>query len=616
MLLQALLAIGLLSSGHGAWPVPARSIEAPLLVVLTPTGETRDGLPVFTPHPAATAHEAALARGFSGRLLRLYRWEQQFLARRDGSAVEPAYLLLSRNQGGFPRFGFWLDGVRKAGVGYVDLHEGSKLTGRFGAMDQIFPHELMHVIVQQLSAPPPPGLGGANQVHAIGVRTDRVTAFNEGFAEHVQVMAVDDEDAAPETGALAADPGPPALARARFDAYRRALEASWSLAPPARMGFALWFSQTEQALRYHGVKANLFAREVDVPEGVLTRRDLYPAYLLENILPGRDDAPAKSTSRLLATEGVMAALFSRWVRDPVLQRPGDDPSFYVRFGVDADEATPLDRAYLKIFAVLADRRTHDAASLVRGYVEMFPGEAEAVAHLVRGAGLTWPLSDAPEIWLANDQFSTGTTVFDQFRALPRVHTFDLNAASVVDLLTVEGVTPDLARTIQRGAPYASLEALAAVPGVSAGLLARLAAMRDGMARVREENARADIESIDLMRIFRPVFSRAAVWIAIGALLAAGLYRLVRKLSLPRLVLNGFTAASLGLLATWVLGAALQVGSGPANPALLPFLPVVAFGLPGAAWQFVGRRSGAEALRVACAWALACAPSLAITQPLW
>jgi hypothetical protein len=33
-----------------------------------------------------------------------------------------------------------------------------------------------------------------------------------------------------------------------------------------------------------------------------------------------------------------------------------------------------------------------------------------------------------------------TTLFDQFRALPRRHTFDLNAASLVDLLTVEGVT--------------------------------------------------------------------------------------------------------------------------------------------------------------------------------
>ncbi len=70
-------------------------------------------------------------------------------------------------------------------------------------MDQIFPHELMHIIVRQLAGEP--RVSGGNQVHAVGVRTDPVVAFNEGFAEHVQVLAVDDPAAAAETGALALD---------------------------------------------------------------------------------------------------------------------------------------------------------------------------------------------------------------------------------------------------------------------------------------------------------------------------------------------------------------------------------------------------------------------------
>ena len=271
-------------------------------------------------------YEAVLARGFSGRLLRLFRWEQQYLARRDGTPVEPAYLLLSDTQGGFPRFGFWFEGERKASVGYVDLHRRQRLSGQFGAMDQIFPHELLHVIVRQLAGPPPRAAGGANQVHAIGIRTDRITAFDEGFAEHGQVLAVDDADATAETRALATDVSLSSFAADRLARYQRALTARIALAPPARLAFVLWFSQTEQVLRYHAVKSNAFAHEPVIPPRLLDERDPYPAYLLENVVPGSTEAAFKATPRLLATEGVVASLFSRWVADPSLQQPAVDPT--------------------------------------------------------------------------------------------------------------------------------------------------------------------------------------------------------------------------------------------------------------------------------------------------
>ena len=317
----------------------------PLLEVLAPTAETREGLPVFRRHPQASTYEAVLVRGFSGRLLRLFRWEQQYLARRDGTPVEPAYLLLSDTQGGFPRFGFWLEGERKASVGYVDLHRRQPLSGQFGAMDQIFPHELLHVIVRQLAGPPPRAAGGANQVHAIGIRTDRITAFDEGFAEHGQVLAVDDADATAETRALATDVSLSSFAADRLARYQRALTARIALAPPARLAFVLWFSQTEQVLRYHAVKSNAFAHEPVIPPRLLDERDPYPAYLLENVLPGSPEAAFKTTPRLLATEGVVAFPFSRWVADPSLQQPAVDPSLYDRFGVASSELTSVEHAY-------------------------------------------------------------------------------------------------------------------------------------------------------------------------------------------------------------------------------------------------------------------------------
>jgi hypothetical protein len=175
--------------------------ENPLLVVLSDTGQIRDGLPVLKPHPEGPAVAEALLKGFPLKLLRLYRYVQIYLNAGPNGRPEPAYLLFSSHQGGFPRFGFYLQDKLKKGTGYVDLFRTKELTGHFSAVDQIFPHELGHIIVRLLSGEPSPG--GANQIHAIAVRTDPKVAFREGFAEHLQVMAVDDPEADPSTHALA-----------------------------------------------------------------------------------------------------------------------------------------------------------------------------------------------------------------------------------------------------------------------------------------------------------------------------------------------------------------------------------------------------------------------------
>jgi len=597
---------GLLLLLLAAPPARAASPQAApsddLLVVLTETGSEREGLPVYARHPDPERHLAVLTRGFSGRLLRLYRLEQRFLAARDGRPIEPAYLLLSTTQGGFPRFGFWLGDERKDGVGYVDLHRNSDLSGRFGAMDQIFPHELTHVIVRQLAGEPPEG--GTNQVHAIAVTTDRVTAFNEGFAEHVQVMAVDDADAVPETARLAEDPGPLTRAERRLAGYRRALEATWAPAPAARMAFVLWFGQTEQALRYHAVKANGFSRAPAIPPRMLRRSDRYPAYLLDNTLPGSPEDPVKPAARLFASEGFVSSLFWRWSTSDRLRRRYREPAFYEALGTTADAVDPLDNVYLKLFAVVASAHPHDAPSLVDAYVKAFPDEADAVEAVLVASGAGWPLVMPVEIWVANDGFQTGTTLYDQFRALPRRHTFDVNAASLVDLLTVQRMTRATAEAILRSAPFGSLDELRAVPGMTPELSARFETMADNMSKMLAGELEEDV-SLNLTSLVTPYLYRAGAWILLCALASALLYRSVRRLRWLRLVLNGLGAATVGLLVTWVLA--------PGPWAAL--LPLALFGLPGATWQLVGTRRGAGPARVLAAWAVACLPALVVTQPL-
>jgi hypothetical protein len=141
----------------------------------------------------------------------------------------------------------------------VDLYKTRHPQKRFGGMDQIFPHELAHIIMRQLAGEAKKG--GSNQLHAIGVRTDPQQAFSEGFAEHCQIMALEDPDADPEIRALTSDAGRRRLAEETASQYLQELEAHWFPAGPMRMGFLLWFSGTEQAWRYYEVKQNAFARQ-------------------------------------------------------------------------------------------------------------------------------------------------------------------------------------------------------------------------------------------------------------------------------------------------------------------------------------------------------------------
>ena len=601
-LVLALLGAILGGSASAAPAQPAGS-AVPLLAVLSDSGAKREGLPVFIHHPDERRYLDVLERGYSERLVRLYRGVQTLRHARDGTPIEPAYLVLTDHQGGFPREGFLLDDQRKPGVAYVDLHRNSRLTGRFAAIDQIFPHELLHHVLRQLVGETTEG--GANQVHAIGVRTDPYTAFNEGFAEHAQIVAVDDPDAARDTAALATDRDLVQRTDEDLAAYRRALAATWAPATRARLAFLLWFSQGEDVLRYHGVKANRFAFEPAVPDHLLRPRNLYHAYLLQNILPGDASGPRKSQGRLLSSEGAVSALFARWVVDIRLQARASDPALYTSFGVDPESPSPIEHSYLKLFYAFDRHKPHDAAAALRAYLDTFPEEAPTVDAIAGEIGFDRHSQTPPEIWLANDGFTTGTTMFDQYRALPRSHTFDLNAASLVDLLTVEDMTRETAEAILRAAPYSSLDDLRRVTEVPEALRDRLAGMAARMTKLRAEAAE-EAATLSLQSIFMPYVYRAALWLAATALAAALLYVWARPVRWWRAAINGIAAALLGLAAAWFSDA--WAG------AIAWVLPIVLFGAPAALWQLVRHRSAALSVRALAAWTLASLAPFALTRP--
>jgi hypothetical protein len=537
-------------------------------------------------------------------MLRLYALEQEFLRQATGRPPDSAYLLLSDRRGGFPRVGFYLDGEKKPDAGYVDLHRSSTLSGRFGAMDQIFPHELMHLIVRQLAGDPPKG--GSNQMHAIGVRTDPINAFGEGFAEYVQVLSVDDPDAVPETRALAWNNDVRALAEREFAAYAREIATPLLPLRPSQMRFLTWFSGSEQVMRYHAVKDNLFARAAPIPERLLDRPDRYDAYLFQNVVPGTAADPPKPASVMLSTEGVVAHLFWRLVSDPALQHRFLDEKACAAFGVTREELSPLENVHLKLFVALFEGRPATSSDLLRTYVRRFPDDAPNAERVVREALLDQDLPAAPEIWLANDALVTGTSLFDQFRARPRLHTFDANAASALDWLAVPGITREAAARLLAGAPYGGLADVLAVEGVGIEGRARISAMADAMNALRVRAA-SEEASLSPSMILRPYAWRLGILLALAT--AAGAW-LARRAGVRR----WWPAAVVALVASLtVIAMAWVVISPPWYPAATP---VAVFGGPWALWRLLRQRAPRAAFHALLAWFAAAVPALLATRAWW
>ncbi len=509
-----------------------------------------DGVhPVFRPADVSSkpAQEAArlLEQSYAQQVLVLHQYVKNYLAHQPGVdpavAAEPTYLFLG-GSGGYADLGFWLEDAQgqlidKRTTSYVGGLSISE--GYFSDFEQLFPHELGHAILQELAGWQQGML--AAQIHQVTMLTDYFYAFNEGWAEHFQAVAVDHTanarlQALRETPLPVGEQGP-------YARLARELKGRCLLCP-ATLSLLLWHNQREGHLRYAGVKDNIFAYQPSIPEVLVQRDDPQAALLYQAIVPPDSSGTFKNGPQMLANEGLISALFYQLVNDPRLQQTYREPDFYEPFlppGHDVDWSqnsprelfSPMENVYLKLFRVFARHVRLDGDPLgesltilaVKGYAVDYPAEAEALydvfleitqgvtaePHALQMAqdwaagGLTTAdhkayLGDlrqrllagqvrvgsalAPQIWLRNYDTQVGIWLLDVYRSLPTPYHFNLNAATVVDLRTVPGVGVPLARQIvqvrdERGG-FNALEDMAGIPGMTPEVLDHFRSMERAM----------------------------------------------------------------------------------------------------------------------------------------
>jgi hypothetical protein len=431
----------------------------------------------------------------------------------------PAYLLMSQEEGGFERHGFWLEdakGQRElVPAGYVDLVVDAESV-EDGNLEEIFSHELGHQILGELVGQLPSGQ--SRNMHQSMAITDNPTAFNEGYAEHFQTLVRD----------------------ATVNPHLREMSKG---ATSVDLDL-LWISRLDQQLRTDGVKRNLFIHRKALPPAALDpAADPYRLYLDDQTSTAFLNDQLRNGQQMMASEGVIATLFYRIVNDPKLREHYRDAAFYRPFlgaAVRDDSLrqviSPYENVNLKL--LFAMRRSAKAIAsgeppmiaLINSYAAAFPDEAPQIYRVfidtTRGAVTSQELADAfshasengrrggigqfrptahtafsllktttdrvvrgelpldanlgPQLWLLNPDFKIAPAIWDSERTL--AFTLNLNAATEVDLMTIPGIDLATARRIvdarsARGF-FRSLDDLNSI--LPPPLLAKLRSMEESM----------------------------------------------------------------------------------------------------------------------------------------
>ena len=463
------------------------------VVLMQPTDQTIDSLPEMKLVEDTTElYSKAMSNiknSFINEFLDLYFIAQVYL-RNNGEldTIEPAYLALTENQGGFAKFGFSViqkDGrIAKPNTPYVDITV-EQVTGspnKLMSVTQLYPHEMGHVLFHLLSPEDSVSNNTKNvDMHFFSIVTDYSTAFNEGFAEHIENVArTYEKNETIKAGILADIQEIENASRQSIKGFER------DFIYPFRLGYYKasmlnWYQKYEDFKRHK----QAFNGEVRYKNKTLTLPKKEDQLTFRNSGVGLNKNEVRNLVQLHATEGAISSFFTH-LSTSELQNHYFDSVFYVSFLYDNDGDifkspetvfTPLQNQFIKYFFVLHNyvvfnnSSKSQLADFIDGYIQTFPSEEKTVRELYKKSlGLPYSNEVPPPLWLLVKNHPHRLLVFDPFDAITvPLYTFDLNAAEVEDLQTIEGVSADAAQKIvehrAKNGFYTNLEQLNTIAGL-------------------------------------------------------------------------------------------------------------------------------------------------------
>ena len=449
---------------------PSIDQAGPNIILMKPTGETVDELPVMEviPDTSSTYKQVlhVINHSFVSEFLDLYPYFQSYLkAQGKIDDIEPAYLALTEVDGGYARYGFCLktpEGViRKPGIPYVDITAGRAMSSpnKLMSFTQLFPHEMGHIFIHELCQEDTTAFNTKSvNLHFFPIITDYSTAMNEGFAEHIENVSRVYEKNPEIIQGIRSDSMKISEASERYiSGFER------DIAYPFRLGYykttmLYWFQSYEDLNRYQKGMNGEIRYNSEVP----TRGNLKDRITYRNAGLRFNNRQNRNPVQMHATEGAVAAFFSALTTSS-LGFNYLDSGFYKPFLHDKSLTvkhpnvyfTPWQNQFLKYFRVFHEfvltnnAKKSQFADFLEGYIQLYPDEKDTVIAIYEKVlGLPYTLELPPPIWILVKDYDHRMVVFDPYDAITiPVYTFDLNAAEEEDLLTLDNVGKEDARRI-------------------------------------------------------------------------------------------------------------------------------------------------------------------------
>ncbi|MDO9512406.1 MAG: helix-hairpin-helix domain-containing protein [Bacteroidales bacterium] len=544
------------------------------IVFMTPTGEIQDKLPVFrvmeVSNPLYRKLNAQFSKGFLAESIKLHGFVQNYLLNSGRTLkVEPVYLAITENVGGYANYGFVLQNSNwqqiKDKSYYIDLHHNMIIAdgAALSSYTQIFPHELGHVMLKLLTNSSDTNDIAVNPVvHYFSTPTDYYTAFSEGFAEHFEPTSVHFEPDQRIRRGVADDLKK--LDRGntkRLHGFDR--DYSW----PLRMGYyratmPFWFQKLENFKRHKFVENGL---GIFKPRFRNISMEGKKAMLYRNTSIWPDLRMVRNAAEAESTEGIISSFFYKMMQSDVRKQYYSE-GLYQNFAPDTashfmESIIPLENQYIKVFYVMANyvRNSETGRSqiidFIEGYVKEFPADNEMIKQMwTQVSGHEYSAEMKPEVWVMNQDSKSYPWVMSQFGPTLPYFVFNLNSADTVHLLSFNGLNEEIAGKIiswrETNGPFYSLDQIREIPGIPADLANTLVGSGLDKEKLNNHSYKASMTSLIIYPLWH-IFKMSLLWFAIlGALYFIALRQkkeFVKPMRFVMLFLKMFLLAVIGVI---------------------------------------------------------------------
>lgn len=191
-------------------------------------------------------------------------------------------------------------------------------------------------------------LSKSNKFHTCTAITDPFMAFSEGFAEHLEIVTKDLIGTVTQQSSY------------------------WDY------GFDVnsWISKRDEQLRYFGVRNNRFIYHTARPD-FESNQDYNNLHLDHITSSSFTPERLKSGTQMMASEGVISAIFYQIYENKVFMNSYLQEKFYRQFGTVKENINPLINLYLKILYILSKTKLHEPTLMldfILKYCEEFSNE--------------------------------------------------------------------------------------------------------------------------------------------------------------------------------------------------------------------------------------------------